>query len=297
MKHFSLTLSLLSLSLFSLESLAQSTSKEATNLFAEKNKEKSEEIVDGIKDTLSETDNAIEKTVSDLEKSINADETNIKEDNMPQKAQENVEINQDPMENTLVLKLKTGDVVIKLLPEVAPNHVARIKQLTREGFYDNVVFHRVIDGFMAQTGDPTGTGRGGSGKKLEAEFSNVKHIRGTVSMARAADPNSADSQFFITFEESPHLNGNYTVFGEVTSGMEHVDSIKKGYGPNGMVSEPDSIVSLKVATDIDPEKLPAALKENGESEDKDSNADSEDSGDNKDKDISETSSENDENKN
>ena len=133
----------------------------------------------------------------------------------------------DP-ENTLLLKLKDGDVLIQMYPDVAPNHVARIKELVREGFYDGLKFHRVIDGFMAQTGCPLGTGTGGSGKKLKAEFNKRPHLRGTVSMARAMDPNSGDSQFFICFADAPWLNGQYTVWGEVTSGMEYVDMIKRG---------------------------------------------------------------------
>ncbi len=156
----------------------------------------------------------------------------------------------DP-ENTLYLDLESGRVVIELLPDVAPKHVARIKELTREGFYDGVVFHRVIEGFMAQTGDPTGTGMGGSGTNLEAEFSKVPHVRGTVSMARARDPNSADSQFFIVYTPAGHLNGQYTVWGQVVSGMEHVDGIKKGSSANnGMVQDPDRIVRMRVAADV-----------------------------------------------
>ncbi len=163
------------------------------------------------------------------------------------------------LENILYLDLKDGRVVIQLLPEVAPNHVKRIKELVREGFYDGVPFHRVIDGFMAQTGDPTGTGSGGSGQKIDAEFNSEKHVRGTVSMARAADPNSADSQFFIMFDEAPHLDGNYTVFGKVIEGMEFVDKIKKGTGPNGMVTDPDKIIKLRVAADVkDDATAPAA---------------------------------------
>lgn len=155
----------------------------------------------------------------------------------------------DP-ENTLILTLKDGPVIIELKPEAAPNHVARIKELTREGFYDGVVFHRVIDGFMAQTGDPTGTGTGGSGKKLKAEFNDLKHKRGAVSMARAASPDSADSQFFIVFKSSPFLNGQYTVWGEVVQGMEYVDMIKKGdSNANGSVDNPDKIVKMQVAAD------------------------------------------------
>ena len=156
----------------------------------------------------------------------------------------------DP-ENTLYLELKGGRVVIQLLPDVAPNHVARIKELTRQGFYDGIVFHRVIEGFMAQTGDPTGTGSGGSGQNLKAEFSNVPHVRGTVSMARAQSPDSADSQFFIVFQPASHLNGQYTAWGQVISGMEHVDSLNKGDPGSGMVKDPDKIISMKVAADVD----------------------------------------------
>lgn len=155
----------------------------------------------------------------------------------------------DP-ENTLYLDLKDGRVVIELLPKLAPNHVARIKELTRQGFYNGVVFHRVIEGFMAQTGDPTGTGTGGSGKKLAAEFSQEPHVRGIVSMARANDPNSADSQFFIVLADSKFLDGNYTVWGRVVEGMEFVDKIKKGSkSNNGSVTDPDKIIRIQVAAD------------------------------------------------
>lgn len=133
------------------------------------------------------------------------------------------------LENTINLDLKDGQVVIELLPDLAPNHVARIKELTRKGFYDGIVFHRVIEGFMAQTGDPTGTGTGGSGEKLKAEFSAEPHLRGTLSMARSGHPDSADSQFFIVLEDAPHLDRQYTVWGRVTSGMEFVDTIKRGH--------------------------------------------------------------------
>ena len=154
-------------------------------------------------------------------------------------------------ENTLYLDLKDGRVVIELLPKVAPKHVARIKELVRQGFYDGIVFHRVIDGFMAQTGDPLGNGTGGSGKKLAAEFNNEPHVRGTVSMARAMDPNSADSQFFICFADARFLDRQYTVWGKVTSGMEFVDNIKKGDSrANGAVSTPDKIVKMQVAADV-----------------------------------------------
>jgi peptidylprolyl isomerase len=150
----------------------------------------------------------------------------------------------DP-ENTLVLETSQGGVTIGLRPDLAPNHVARIKELAREGFYDGVVFHRVIEGFMAQTGDPTGTGTGGSGKKLKAEFSKEPHKRGTVSMARASDPNSGDSQFFICFDDARFLDGQYTVWGEVTDGMDAVDKIRRGEP----VKDPDRIVSARVAAD------------------------------------------------
>lgn len=154
------------------------------------------------------------------------------------------------LENTLYLDLKDGRVVIQLRPDLAPGHVARIKELVREGYYDGVVFHRVIEGFMAQGGDPTGTGMGGSGKKLKAEFSKAKHVRGTCSMARAQDPNSADSQFFIMFESAPSLDGQYSIWGQVVEGMDFVDNIKKGSPfANGTVKDPDKIVRLQVAAD------------------------------------------------
>ena len=155
-------------------------------------------------------------------------------------------------ENTLYLDLKDGRVVIELLPDKAPKHVARIKKLVREGFYDGLTFHRVIDGFMAQTGDPWGNGTGGSGTNLKAEFNDEPHIRGTVSMARAANPDSADSQFFICFDDARFLDGKYTVFGKVTSGMKFVDMIKKGDSRmNGMVTNPDKIVKMQVAADVE----------------------------------------------
>jgi len=155
----------------------------------------------------------------------------------------------DP-ENTLIMELRDGRVVIVMRPDLAPAHVARIKELTRKGFYDGSVFHRVIRGFMAQVGDPTGTGAGGSGQKLRAEFSREPHRRGTVSMARTSDPNSADSQFFICFDDAPHLNGQYTVWGRVVSGMEFVDNIKKGAPGSGAVTDPDRIVRMRVAADV-----------------------------------------------
>ena len=150
-------------------------------------------------------------------------------------------------DNILLLELKDGIVTIELKPGVAPNHVSRIKELVNEGFYDGLKFHRVIAGFMAQTGDPQGNGTGGSGTNLKAEFNNERHLRGTLSMARARDPNSADSQFFICLEDAPHLNGQYTVWGQVLDGMEYVDNIKKGEGNNGaIIGEPDIIVSMKM---------------------------------------------------
>jgi peptidylprolyl isomerase len=154
-------------------------------------------------------------------------------------------------ENTLLMDLKDGQVVIEMLPDFAPKHVERVKQLVRQKFYDGVVFHRVIEGFMAQGGDPTGTGTGGSGQNLDAEFSDAKHVRGTLSMARSQNPNSADSQFFICFAEAPHLNGQYTVWGRVVDGMEFVDQIKLGSGSGGVVSDPDKIIKMRVAADAD----------------------------------------------
>jgi len=150
----------------------------------------------------------------------------------------------DP-ENVLILETSQGQVVVAMRPDLAPGHVTRIKELVRDGFYDGVVFHRVIDGFMAQTGDPTGTGTGGSGRKLKAEFSREPHVRGTVSMARAQSPDSGDSQFFICFEDSPWLNGQYTVWGRVIEGMENIDKIKRGEP----VRDPDRIVSASIMAD------------------------------------------------
>ncbi|MBL4725167.1 MAG: peptidylprolyl isomerase [Rhizobiaceae bacterium] len=148
----------------------------------------------------------------------------------------------------LALKLKDGEVIITLRPDLAPKHVERIKTLASEGFYDGIVFHRVIPGFMAQTGDPTGTGRGGSKLgDLKAEFTDTNFDTGVLGMARSSDPDSANSQFFIMLAEGDFLNGQYTVFGEVTSGMEFVQKIKKGTrAGNGAVSNPDTIISMKV---------------------------------------------------
>ncbi len=156
----------------------------------------------------------------------------------------------DP-QNTLIMEIKGGTVTIALRPDIAPNHAERLKTLTRQGFYDDVPFHRVIAGFMAQTGDPTGTGMGGSDlPDLKAEFSDVHFGRGIVGMARAQDPDSANSQFFIMYGDVPQLDGQYTVIGEVVSGMEAVDAIKKGdEAKNGMVDGPDKIISMKIAAD------------------------------------------------
>jgi len=154
------------------------------------------------------------------------------------------------LENTLYIDLKDGRVVIQLRPDLAPNHVAQIKTLVRRGFYDGTVFHRVIEGFMAQGGDPTGTGMGGSDlDNIRAEFTNAKFVRGTCGMARSQSPNSANSQFFIMFEPAPHLNGQYTVWGQVTSGMEFVDKIKRGAGGGGTVTDPDKLIKAQVAAD------------------------------------------------
>ncbi len=155
------------------------------------------------------------------------------------------------LENTLYLELKDGRVVIELLPDLAPRHVERVKELARKGFYDGTVFHRVIEGFMAQGGDPTGTGTGGSDLgTLPAEFTRQRgFVRGTVGAARTGDPNSANSQFYIMFAPAPHLDGQYTIWGQVTEGMEFIDNIKRGAGGSGMVSNPDKIVSMKVAAD------------------------------------------------
>jgi len=158
----------------------------------------------------------------------------------------------DP-ENTLIMETTQGNVVIEMRPDLAPKHVERIKTLARQGFYDGIVFHRVIDGFMAQTGDPTGTGRGGSDlPDLPAEFSAEPFERGVVGMARSQNPNSANSQFFITFAPARFLDGQYTVWGRVVEGMEYVDMIKKAprSDQSGTVRDPDQMISLKVAADV-----------------------------------------------
>ena len=152
----------------------------------------------------------------------------------------------EDLENTLLLETSKGPVKIRLRADLAPKHVSRIKELTREKFYDGIIFHRVIDGFMAQTGDPTGTGRGGSKKpNLPAEFNKAKHLRGACSMARSNDPNSANSQFFIVFNDASFLDGQYTVWGQVIDGMENIDELARGEPPRA----PDKIVSMRVAAD------------------------------------------------
>jgi peptidylprolyl isomerase len=159
------------------------------------------------------------------------------------------------LDDRIYLDVPAGRVVIAQRPDLAPATCARIKALVRQGFYDGLAFHRVIAGFMAQTGDPRGDGTGGSGQKLRAEFSNKSFVRGTVGMARASDPNSGDSQFFIMFAPAPSLDGNYTVWGEVVAGMEHVDAIKKGdSAPNGRVSDPDRIIRMQLAADAEAAK-------------------------------------------
>lgn len=155
-------------------------------------------------------------------------------------------------ENMIYLDLKDGRVVIEMFPDKAPNHVKRIKELTRAGFYDGIVFHRVIDGFMVQTGDPTGTGSGGSDKPdLQAEFNDISHAEGICSMARTSYPHSANSQFFIMLAPAPHLDQQYTVWGRVIEGMEYVHKIKKGRDDrNGAVENPDKIIRMRVAADV-----------------------------------------------
>ena len=157
----------------------------------------------------------------------------------------------DP-ENTIDMDLKYGRVVIEMFPDIAPQHVQRIKTLARQGFYDGTPFHRVIEGFMAQGGDPTGTGTGGSPlSNLPAEFTTRRHfLRGTCGMARTSDPDSANSQFFIMFAPAPSLDWQYTIWGQVVQGMEFVDKIKRGSGPNGTVQNPDRIVHMRVAADV-----------------------------------------------
>jgi len=171
----------------------------------------------------------------------------VKEKKPLKKTPQKKEVKKMDTENIWNIKLKDGTVKIKLRPDLAPKHVERIKLLTKQGFYDNLKFHRVIDGFMAQTGDPQGTGVGGSSlPDLQSEFSREPFERGTVGMARAASPHSANSQFFIMFKEGSFLNGKYTVFGNVISGMEYVDKIKKGEGQSGSVNDPDVMLEVTV---------------------------------------------------
>lgn len=154
----------------------------------------------------------------------------------------------DP-DDVLVVETNRGDFAIAMRPDLAPTHVARIKELARQGYYDGVVFHRVIDGFVAQTGDPTGTGEGGTGIRLKAEFTPTPHERGTVSMARNPDPDSGDSQWFICYARLERLDGRYTVWGKVFQGMEVVDGLKRGGGPLGLVVDPDRMIRVRVASD------------------------------------------------
>jgi cyclophilin family peptidyl-prolyl cis-trans isomerase len=171
----------------------------------------------------------------------------------------------DARENMLVLELKDGKVMIELRPDLAPQHVERIKTLVRAGFYDGTVFHRVIEGFMAQGGDPTGTGTGGAREQghadIPAEFSppgKARFVRGTCGMARTNDPNSANSQFFIMFAPAPSLDGQYTIWGRVVSGMEVVDKIKRGSGGSGMVQGPDKLIRARISADEQQEPAPVA---------------------------------------
>ena len=156
------------------------------------------------------------------------------------------------LDNTLYLDLKDGRVTIEMYPDVAPKTVTRIKELVREGFYDGLTFHRVIPGFMAQGGDPSGNGTGGSGQHIPAEFSDLTHLKGTLSMARSDDPNSADSQFFIVLDVSSHLDGLYTIWGRVIGGMKYVDHIKEGVVP--ALQDPDEIIKMQIAADVKSEE-------------------------------------------
>ena len=181
---------------------------------------------------------------------VSEKERNVRKNNAVKKEEENNMSDKelDALANKLLLKLKDGEVIIELYPDKAPNHVRRMKQLVQDGFYDGLTFHRVIDGFMAQTGDPEGNGTGGSNlPDLVAEFNDILHTRGVVSMARSMQENSANSQFFIMLEDTPHLNGQYSAFGKVIKGMEFIDKIKKGSSAdNGTVSDPDKIISLSI---------------------------------------------------
>lgn len=176
---------------------------------------------------------------------------------MAKKKKKEEAIDLDSPENKLVMELKTGKVVIQLRPDWAPRHVKRIKELVREKFYDGIIFHRVIEGFMAQTGDPKGLGTGGSGKNIKAEFSKAPHERGVCSMARAMNVDSADSQFFICFANANFLDGQYSAWGKVVEGMEHVDTIARGEPP----SNPDKMLSVRVMADIDGSVVPQAVNQ------------------------------------
>jgi peptidylprolyl isomerase len=178
---------------------------------------------------------------------------------VPALAQAPVAAVDEDSDNVLVMQLKDGPVIIRMRPDLAPNHVKRIKELVRQGFYDGIVFHRVIAGSLAQTGDPLGTGAGGSGQKLKAEFSNEPHMRGTVSMARADDVDSADSQWFICLKPSPDFNRKYTIWGKVIRGMEFVNYIETGDPQSGRVTNPDRIVSMVVEGDPPRPPKPAAV--------------------------------------
>jgi cyclophilin family peptidyl-prolyl cis-trans isomerase len=176
----------------------------------------------------------------------------------------------DGTDDLLYMDLAFGRVVIELQPTVAPKTCVQIKKLVRAGFYNGIVFHRVIDGFMAQTGDPTGTGTGGSGHPLKAEFSSEPFARGVVAMARTSDPDSADSQFFIMYAAAPGLDGKYTIFGHVKSGMEFVDKLKKGdQAHNGMVTNPDKIIKMQVVADVLDADAKAKLPKEKKDDDKD----------------------------
>ena len=190
---------------------------------------------------------------------------NIKELSETQKkAEENLDL-----ENTVYLDLAHGRVVIKLRPDLAPLTVTRFKELVRQGYYDGLTWHRVISGFMAQTGDPRGDGTGGSGQSINAEFNDGKHVRGAISMARSSNINSADSQFFVVLEEAPHLDGQYTYFGEVLDGMQYVDQIRKGDPQsNGSVPYPDRILLMQVAADAEKNDKAADLRAELEAQNK-----------------------------
>ncbi len=204
------------------------------------------------KEAATEAETSQEQSTTGTENQASTETAETSQAKTSQAAVETEQVAITDPENTLFLDLKDGRVTIKLRPDLAPQHVERIKTLAKEGFYDGIVFHRVIDGFMAQTGDPTGTGAGGSDlPDLPAEFTPEPFARGVVGMARSQDPNSANSQFFIMFEQGDFLNGQYTVLGQVIDGMEHVDKIKRGEGQSGMVSGPDKIVKMQLASDAD----------------------------------------------